>query len=252
MAIADAAFQGLGFLERWCAFFQGKGFGTSSIEKEVALAFDLIGQEPALVMDVGGNVGLYSLEVRKRAPECEIHVFEPAATNIAELQECLATDPKVTIVPVALSDKTQEALLFADKPGSGIGSLTKRRLDHFGIETSHQELVKTLRFDEYYDAHLGGRGIDLVKLDIEGHEMEALRGFGETALRKTRCIQFEFGGCNIDSRSFFQDFFYFFSENQFDIYRITPIGLQRISRYQESEEYFSATNYLVRNRCDSK
>lgn len=248
MAITDAAFPGLGRLERWCAYLQGKGYGSSSIKKEVALAFDLIGYEPSLVMDIGGNVGLYSQEVRKRAPECEIHVFEPAVTNVASLRECLASDPKVTIVPVAISDKSQDAILFADRPGSGLGSLTKRRLDHFGIETNHQEPITAIRFDEYYEANLGGRRIDLVKIDIEGHEMDALQGFGLTALRNTRCVQFEFGGCNIDSRSFFQDFYYFFSENRFDLFRITPIGLQRISRYQEADEFFSTTNYLALNQ----
>lgn len=248
MAFGNPAFPLLRLLERGCANLQGKGYGAASIRKEVALAFDLIGRQPSLVIDIGGNVGLYTLEVRRRAPECEIHVFEPAATNVATLRERLAGDPRVHIEPVAVSDAAQDAVLYADKAGSGLGSLTKRRLDHFGIELAHQERVKTIRFDEYYAASLGGREIDLLKLDIEGHELGALRGCGEAALRRTRCVQFEFGGCNIDTRTFFQDFYYFFAEHRFDLYRVTPMGRMRISKYREGDEFFSTTNYLARNR----
>lgn len=248
MAIGDMAFGLLNFLERGCAYLQGKGFGSKSIEKEVAQAFELIGREPTLVVDIGGNVGLYALEIRRRAPRCEIHIFEPAATNVATLRERFGVDPRIHIQPVAVSNTSQEAVLYADRPGSGLGSLTKRRLDHFSIQMDYEERVKTIRFDEYYGAGLGGREIDLVKLDIEGHELAALRGFGEAAIRKTRCVQFEFGGCNIDTRSFFQDFFYFFAEHQFDLFRVTPIGLQRIRRYREGDEFFSTANYLARNR----
>jgi FkbM family methyltransferase len=248
MAIGNPAFPLLRFLERGCANLQGKGYGKASIRKEIALAFDLIGRKPTLAIDIGGNVGLYALEIRRRAPECEIYVFEPAATNVAILRERLAGDPRVHIEPVAVSDAAQDAVLYADKAGSGLGSLTKRRLDHFGIELEHQERVKTIRFDGYYDANLRGRELDLVKLDIEGHELGALLGCGEAALRKTRCVQFEFGGCNIDTRTFFQDFYYFFAEHRFDLYRITPIGLMPISKYREGDEFFSTTNFLARNR----
>jgi FkbM family methyltransferase len=248
MAIGNPAFPLLRLLERGCANLQGKGYGKASIRKEVGQAFDLIGREPVLAIDIGGNVGRYTLEVRRRAKACEIHVFEPAATNVAILRERLAGDPRIHIQPVAVSDTVQDAVIYADAPGSGLGSLTKRRLDHFGIELAHQERVTTIRFDGYYDANLRGREIDLLKLDIEGHELGALRGCGEAALRRTRCVQFEFGGCNIDTRTFFQDFYYFFAERGFDLYRITPIGLMRIWKYREGDEFFATTNFLARNR----
>jgi hypothetical protein len=86
----------------------------------------------------------------------------------------------------------------------------------------------------------------MVKIDIEGHELSALRGFG-SALDSTRVLQFEFGGTDIDTRTFFQDFWYFFRDRNFDLYRITPLGAQKITRYQESDEYFSITNYIASN-----
>jgi hypothetical protein len=86
-----------------------------------------------------------------------------------------------------------------------------------------------------------------VKIDIEGHELGALRGFG-AAVEATKVFQFEFGGCNIDTRTYFREFYYFFRERHFAIRRITPLGLQPIEQYRESDESFSCTNFLAVNR----
>lgn len=85
-----------------------------------------------------------------------------------------------------------------------------------------------------------------MKIDIEGLELAALRGFG-AALDATSVLQFEFGGCNIDTRSYFRDFWTLFQRRGFTLYRITPFGLDRIARYRESDEFFSTTNYVARN-----
>ena len=60
-------------------------------------------------------------------------------------------------------------------------------------------------------------------------------------------VTFEFGGCNIDTRTYFQDFWYFFREHGMHrVYRITPTGLLvPILGYREELEQFRTTNFLV-------
>jgi len=59
-------------------------------------------------------------------------------------------------------------------------------------------------------------------------------------------VAFEFGGCNIDTRTFFQDFWYFFREVHFRIFRITPSGyLYPIESYKEIYEQFRTTNFIA-------
>ena len=111
------------------------------------------------------------------------------------------------------------------------------------------EEIQTIRFEDYWKKSLSSRPIDSVKLDIEGFELAALRGFG-SALTNTKVIQFEFGGCNLDTRTNFQDFYYLFKELNFKIYRITPLGLQEITRYREMDEVFLTTNFLAVNNCE--
>lgn len=85
-----------------------------------------------------------------------------------------------------------------------------------------------------------------MKLDIEGHEFGALQGFG-SALQKTKLLQFEFGGGNIDTKTYFQDFFYYLRQHSFELYRISPLGLIEIKNYSERDEVFATTNYLAKN-----
>ena len=237
-------FKVMKLIEGAAARAQGKGYGATTVQQEVRLLQRLSRARPRLAVDIGGNVGNYTAVLRKNNPKLEIHIFEPSAVNIRKLRARFKNDTLIRLVPLALSDTTGSASLYADEPGSGLGSLTRRRLDHFRIAFTAQETVNTIRFEDYWRTELRGRPLDLVKLDIEGHELAALKGFGK-ALQVTRALQFEFGGCNIDTRTYFQDFWYFFREQRFDLYRITPFGAERIRRYNERDEFFKTTNYIA-------
>lgn len=234
-------------LERKLARYQGKGFIEDDPSYEVALVKQLIGGRLQLGVDVGGNRGDYSAALRSFFADMEIHIFEPSATNIHKLTERFRSDKNMIIVPKALSDADGSAILHSDVPGSGLGSLVERRLQHFNIGFEVKESIETIQFEKYWKTRLASRPLDFIKLDIEGHELKALHGMGK-ALESTRAVQFEFGGCNIDTRTFFQDFWYFFTERSFALYRMSPFGLVNIERYQESQECFSTTNYLCLNR----
>lgn len=233
--------------EKIAANIQGKGYGTASIKQENRVVHKLLKKKPELAIDIGGNIGEYSAEIRRRNSMTEIHIFEPSATNIKKLLHRFSNDKQIVVVPFAVSDNISQATLFSNEPGSGLSSLTQRKLQHINIDFNVKESVNTIRFEDYWQANLNGRNIDIVKIDIEGHELSALNGFGK-AIHSTKLIQFEFGGCNIDTRTYFQDFWYFFKEHNFDIYRITPIGIEFIKNYRESDEKFSTTNYIAVNR----
>ena len=75
--------------------------------------------------------------------------------------------------------------------------------------------------------------------------MNALQGAIELINnKKIDYIQFEFGGTNIDSKTYFRDFYYLLNSN-YKIYRILKDGLFEISTYKETYEIFSAINYLA-------
>lgn len=137
-------------------------------------------------------------------------------------------------------------MLYYNEKGSGLASLTKRRLEHFNIDFKESEEVKIISLDEYCKMR-NIKHITLLKMDIEGHELDILRGATEMfANNAIDIVTFEFGGCNIDTRTFFQDFWYFFKEQKMQICRILPSGeMYKIPAYSELYEQFTTTNFVV-------
>ncbi len=236
-----------GLIEKVSAISQGKGFGSHSTKAEVARAAKLLGRRPNLAIDIGGNKGDYTSSLLFEHAQIEVHVFEPSTTNITHLKERFSGNQNVVINGYGLGSTDRSSVLYSDKAGSGLASLTKRNLEHFGIEFEHTESIEVRRFDSYWQGTLNCQHIDIVKIDVEGHELEVLSGFGN-AIDHIDILQFEFGGCNIDTRSYFRDFWHFFSTHHFDLFRITPLGLSAVRHYSEKDECFVTTNYLARRR----
>lgn len=140
----------------------------------------------------------------------------------------------------------QDATLYYDKQGSGLASLTKRRLDHFNIDFEQSEKIHVSTLNAYCKKHNIGH-IHLLKLDVEGHELDVLNGALELFAKDAiDIVTFEFGGCNIDTKTYFQDFWYFFKDKNMSIYRILPNNkLYKISEYRELYEQFVTTNYVA-------
>lgn len=240
---ARVALGGAGYLEKAAGLARGKGFGSYSVKQEVNLALKALGRTPQLVIDGGGNAGEYAAAVHKRAPMCEIVIFEPAGFNVDRMNRRFKNIPSIRVEANGLSDSARSATLFANEEGSGVASLSRRNLEHLGIEFNHQEEISLVAFDDFWRENLACRPIDLLKLDIEGHELQALHG-AEASLLRTKVIQFEFGGCNIDSRTYFQDFYYLLKGLDFEIFRISPIGVEKIRKYSADLESFTTTNFL--------
>lgn len=224
-------------------YFMGFGYGRASIRKEVNCCTRFLKGKPYFVVDCGGNKGLYSDEILSRNAGCEIVIFEPSRLNVEQLNKRYEKFPQVIVIPKAVSSEESKLTLFSDKPGSGLASLSKRRLNHMSINMAIKETVQVTTID----AMVPKVQIDILKMDIEGHELNALKGALKT-LKRVRVVQFEFGGANIDTRTFFQDFFYFFQKHNFTIYRITPFGIVEIRKYNERMERFITTNYIAVNQ----
>ena len=233
------------------------GIGTGSAPEQsgehvvVELLSKAAEKEP-VVFDIGANKGQYSSALIDAWPlqtSLNLHCFEPSASTFRQLTETLSGYDRIQLNNFGIGKTNEELTLFSDSEGSGMASLTPRRLDHFGI--AHDRLKESVRIrtlEEYCQTHEIDQ-IDLLKIDVEGHELDVLNGGKKLfSNRQVRMVQFEFGGCNIDTRTFVQDFYYFFKAFDLDLYRILPSGnLFPLLEYRESDERFQCTNFLAVN-----
>ena len=235
--------------ESKAAFKQGKGYGAGTIMEEVTACVSLLTVKPIIFIDIGAHVGDYTNEILRRYPTINAFLFEPSSVNKPILENQFSKLPNVKINSCALSNNDGKQSLYYDKAGSVLASLTNRRLGHFNIDMNNNETVDIKRFDTFWKTTKYNEKtiIDYVKIDVEGWELNVLQGFGDL-INNMRVIQFEFGGSNIDTRTFFQDFWYYFKDRNFAIYRITPNGILPIREYSEHDEFFSTTNYIAVNK----
>lgn len=237
----------LDILERMGAYLNGKGFGASSFNTEVAYVKRFV--KGGILFDVGANKGAYTRALLNAFGESvdTIFCFEPSEELVKSFL-CF-NDSRVFVINNALGRTKGIVPFYVSESDTGLGSLTKRRLNHFGIEMKKVQDVQLITLDDFVASNDIDH-IDLLKLDVEGHELDILEGAKKLLLQnKIGCIQFEFGGCNIDTRTFFQDFWYLLTEDhEFDIYRIAPLGTIKVSRYREMDEMFITTNYIAVNK----
>lgn len=209
---------------------------------------------PILVFDVGANLGFWSQALLKNFKNpVNLFAFEPSQRTFYELKNNLKTANNfpegtgISVFNIGFSDTEGVSILHSDKDFSGIASLYERNLSHVKVDLNGKEEVNLKTLDSFCLEQRISK-IHLLKLDTEGHELNILKG-AKRIIESSSIdfIQFEFGGCNVDSRTYFQDFFYFLNP-KYKIYRICKDGLREIRSYNEYLEIFTTINYLAELR----
>lgn len=198
-----------------------------------------------LVFDVGGNEGQYSTAVYNNFEEGTtiIHSFEPSKKNFQILKENTKNFKNIYLNNFGLSDEITSATLYSTDENSGLSSLYNRDLTQFNMSLDNTETIELNTIDNYCKDNKI-KEIDLLKMDIEGNEMNALKGATKILKsKKINHIQIEFGGANVDSRTYLKDFWDLL-HNNYKMYRIMKNGLYEIKEYKETLEIFFCTNYF--------
>lgn len=198
-----------------------------------------------VIFDVGSNVGLYIHKILEYAAiinrHPQIHAFEPTNSCYNVLRQKFLNHQNIKLNQFGVSDSETEATIYYDSKSSGLASLYQRNLKHYQIDFSNKETIKLRRLDSYIKEYNISH-IDLLKVDIEGHELAAFRGLGDY-LNTTfiDAIQFEYGGCNLDSHTSLMKIFDILINSGFKMYKVMPTYLER-REYQPQMENFQYAN----------
>jgi FkbM family methyltransferase len=197
------------------------------------------------VFDVGAHKGDWTREALERLPNASVHSFEPIPETFVDLTSRFAGDDRVQLNNVALSNQLTELRMWADERDGTMSSATAPP------GRSSQELfVRCTTGDDYIRSRAIDH-IDILKIDVEGHEMEVLQGF-EQAFEggAVDVVQFEFTLWAAVARRWLADYYQFFAQWDFRIGKLWPRSIRWKEYAAEDEQFFR--NNFVAVRCDSK
>lgn len=209
-------------------------------------------QRKLIVLDIGANIGTFSVELRKTSPLATIYAFEPHKKTFQSLQTA-AQEYGFEAINAGCGKTMGTASLFdyaGKKDGSEHATIYRDVIEqiHSATATSHEIEITTI---DFFMTERKLPQIDFLKIDTEGNELNVLLG-AERAIAdgRVKAIQFEFNAMNVHSRTFFRDFYVLLAE--YRLYRMLPDGFAPMgSYYPAAFEIFAFQNILaLHTTCD--
>lgn len=204
---------------------------------------------PTTIFDVGANIGDYATLAIENCKQARIYCFEPVSNTFAMLQENLKgnSTERVQLTKAGFY-KERKNLLINIYPGHAHASLHPVRGINYNVEG--QEEIELITGDDFIHSHQLSK-IDLIKLDIEGSEMDALLGLNRAfSEKKVRMVQFEYGYINITTKNLLADYYDFFKSHGYIVGKIYPKKVE-FRDYSFHHEDFIGPNYLAVHQSDT-
>jgi FkbM family methyltransferase len=123
----------------------------------------------AVVVDAGANIGIYSeFFSRCVGPTGVVHSFEPSPDNFKRLQSATRKLSNVRLSQAAVGESSDRSELYLS---------VKLNVDHRAYlpegDSRRTVPIEMIALDDYFKP---GQRVDLIKMDIQGYELHALRG----------------------------------------------------------------------------
>jgi FkbM family methyltransferase len=173
--------------------FKGQDLISNHLKKELyendlhQLALKILLDKPdGLVLDIGANLGTFCVPLARKIPKLKFHAFEPQ--RIVNYQLCanvvINSLDNVQTYELALSDRDEQLNLvmpdYTKETNIGAFSIDKevRENEYECATTSVTNKIFLVPLDL-----LTFSDVKLIKIDVEGHELEVLKGGIETIKR---------------------------------------------------------------------
>lgn len=221
-----------------------KWFGNASYKPERNgerwLLATLRGEPIHTVLDVGANVGAWSLMAADLFPNAIVNALEVVPDTAAVLQRRANQGERIKCFNLGLAAHTGTLSLRFHPAASAHATFT----DYPHSWAGEQIECPVMRGDDFL-VREGIRDVDFLKLDVEGAEHLVLQGL-ENHLREQRLrfVQFEYGRVNILTHFLLRDFYQLFSEYGYVVGKIYPDHVD-FRAYDLSDEDFLGPNYLA-------
>jgi FkbM family methyltransferase len=175
------------------------------------------GRDKIVFIDVGANIGRYSLFLAKKFPKLNVVAIEPDPEAFSSLVKGIKINGlnNVIALNVAAFDVDEFVTLYRKRSPS-LNSIVEKENAFEAIKVAARRLDSIIK-------ELGINQVDIVKIDVEGAELHVLRGFRNGIIRFRPKIIIEVNKSNR------KEVFEFFEEAKYTYYHIPR---------DESGEYF--------------
>jgi FkbM family methyltransferase len=237
--------------EKFLHGYFNEGFFELDRNGEGALIAALVDERPGaplLAFDVGANRGEWTEALLARKPDALVYCFEIVPALARDLREHLAAVPTVHVCEHGLSAASRQIDVFWNRTLDTTNAVDPAR--HEGAFFAGTEIVRidaqVKTGDEMIES-LSNRRIDLMKIDVEGHEMEVLYGFRRTlasAACRPRIIQFEYADTWLPAPHTLREAYQLLEPFGYAIGRLYPDGVD-FKPYEFKDDHFRTGNYVA-------
>ena len=141
-----------------------------------------------VVLDIGANIGIYSLIIAKKYSNSIIYSIEPEAGNFYKLNRNISLNEVLNIIPypIGISDKTDIAIFYvsSDELGSSCHSIDTPFSDGVAFIPKREQGLSVFSLDDFLSYPLV-KFPNHMKIDVDGLETRILTS-GSKSLRDPR------------------------------------------------------------------
>jgi len=162
---------------------QAKYMGKYAAEKLETTIFETHLKSDMTVVDLGANLGFYSLLVASIVgPKGKVFAFDPSPTNIELIKLSVKENnfSNVVVVEAAVSDHVGKSELCLSPFYNSEHSLFGYHYSSGPCKNNKEITVDVITLDHYLKNIIKNNHVDLIKMDIEGSESQALKGMKKT------------------------------------------------------------------------
>ena len=187
-----------------------------------------------IIFDGGCNRGDFTEDLlefinKLKIENFEIHLFDIDEEMIKKCESRFKKFKNIKINFFGLSDtnRDEEAIFYPDDP-------TRNSLKGTALEIGWDYFKKKVKLisGDFYCKKNKLKKIDFLKLDLEGFDFEALKGFSDMFIEKRiNFVQFEYTFRALDRRILLRDLFEFFSHFDYEMGFVRKSGIQPIKKF---------------------
>lgn len=201
--------------------------------------------EECLYMDIGANLGLWTMHAKKLAGENDVDLrviaSEPCSGTRKMLEDRLRDIQDVRATGLAFSDREGEGEFYYEESGAGTNSLNK-------VSGGHSEKVTLATIDKFC-AEEKIKHVAMIKIDTEGFDLKVLYG-AEDLLNAgaIEIIQFEYNWRWILNHSSLYDVFEYIKDKPYHLGKLVGNSIEIYQSWHfEMDRYFENNYVLIKD-----